>query len=126
MKRSFAVLGLAAASLFASPPALSAEPVTDPEFTLEQYQALTIAERTLYIAGLADMLDAAAAMAPHDKRLPLIAACTHGFGRDDLISAVEAGASHIQMKWAATAPAAEWFIVTMINVCQLQLPPPEQ
>jgi hypothetical protein len=65
-------------------------------------------------------------MAPSNNRLPVIAACTHGFGRDDLISAVEAGAEHIKMKWAETAPAAEWFLTTMIYVCQLQLPPPEE
>jgi hypothetical protein len=123
MKRSFAVLTFALSLL---PVPLAAQAPADPEFTLGQYQALTIEQRTLYIAGLADMLDAAAAMAPSNNRLPIIAACTHGFGRDDLMSAVEAGAGHIQMKWAETAPAAEWFITTMIYVCQLQLPPPEQ
>lgn len=123
MKRSFAAVALA---LTLSPMPLAAQAPADPEFTLGQYQALTEAERTLYVAGLSDMLDVAALMAPNNTHLPPIAACTRGFGRDELRAQVERGAAHIKMKWAETAPAAAWFVTTMIQVCQLQLPPPGQ
>jgi hypothetical protein len=122
MQRSFAALALAAVLL---PLPLAAQ-APDAELTLGQYQALDEQQRTLYIAGLSDMLDAAAAMAPRHGRLPVIAACTHGFAATELRQAVEAGAPDMQIKWADTAPAAQWFVQTMILVCQLQLPPPEQ
>ncbi len=94
----------------------------DPEITLGAYQALPEGERTLYIAGLADALDASAAMTGN-QRLTIIATCTHGFDRTTLRETVEAGAPDIKMKWSEDAPAASWFITTMIYVCQLQLPP---
>jgi hypothetical protein len=122
MKRTIALLSLAT---FGLPLPLAAQSAA-PELTLGQYQALDEQARTLYIAGLADMLDVAAAMAPRNTHLPVIAACTHGFAAADLRQAVEAGAPDIQMKWADTAPMAQWFVQTMILVCQLQLPPPEQ
>ncbi|HKY93823.1 MAG TPA: hypothetical protein VJL84_00905 [Kiloniellales bacterium] len=122
MKARFA----AALALVLLPLPLAAQEPADPEFTLGQYQALSEADRTLYVAGLSDMLDAAAAMAPDNTHLPPIAGCTHGYGRDDLRSAAEEGAAHIKMKWSENAPAASWFVTTMIHVCQLQLPPPGQ
>lgn len=123
MKRSLAAVALA---VMLSPLPLAAQAPGNPEFTLGQYQALSEEERTLYVAGLSDMLDVAALMAPSNTHLPPIAACTHGFGRDELRAQAEQGAEHIKMKWAETAPAAAWFVTTMIHVCQLQLPPPGQ
>ena len=111
-----ALLALAFAS-----PAL-ADTVGAPEFTIESYGALPEGERALYLAGLADGLDAAAAMTGN-KRLTIIAACTNGFDRETLRQVVEEGAVDIEMKWAPDSPAASWFIQTMILVCQLQLPP---
>jgi hypothetical protein len=127
MKRSFAAVTLAllpALALQAPPRAAAAADA--PEITLGGYQALSEQERTLYVAGLSDMLDAAAVLAPNNTHLPVIATCTHGYTAADLRMAVEAGAEHIKMKWAETAPAAGWFLTTMIHVCQLQLPPPGQ
>lgn len=92
------------------------------KLTLEAYQALPEAERTAYIAGLADALDVAAAMGK-SERLKIIAACTHGFPAAALREAVEAGPPDMAFKWAADAPAANWFVQTMILVCQLQLQP---
>lgn len=92
------------------------------KLTLEAYQALPDAERTAYVAGLADALDAAAAMGK-SERLRIIAACTHGFAAETLRETVEAGPPDMAFKWAADAPAANWFIQTMILVCQLQLSP---
>ncbi len=92
------------------------------KLSLESYQALDEAGRTLYVAGLADALDAAAAMT-HNQRLTIIAACTHGFAADTLRETVERGDPNMMIKWAADTPAANWFIQTMILVCQLQLPP---
>jgi len=100
----------------------SADEVGAPEFTIERYGALSEGERALYLAGLADALDAAAAMTGN-KRLTIIATCINGFDREALRQAVEAGAVDIEMKWAPDSPAANWFIQTMIMVCQLQLPP---
>ena len=117
---------LAAALALSLLPLPLAAQMAEPEFTLGQYQALSESQRTLYVAGLADMLDAAALMAPDNTWLPPIATCTHGFNANDLRAAVETGPKDIMMKWAETVPAAEWFITTMIHVCQLQLPPPEQ
>jgi hypothetical protein len=123
MKRSFAALTLA---LMPALTPLAAVAADAPEITLGAYQALSEQERTLYVAGLSDMLDAAAMMAPDNTHLPPIATCTHGFTAADLRMQVEAGAANIKMKWAETAPAASWFLTTMIHVCQLQLPPPGQ
>ena len=106
---------------FASP-ALADAVVGAPEFTIESYGALPEDERALYLAGLADGLDAAAAMTGN-KRLTIIAACTNGFDRETLRQVVEEGAVDIEMKWAPDSPAASWFIQTMILVCQLQLTP---
>jgi len=121
MKARFvAVLALALLPLPAA-----ADAPTDPEFNLGQFQAMTPEQRTLYAAGISDMLDAAARIAPNDARIPPIAHCVNGFGRDELVPTAEAGAPHIKYKWSETAPAASWFVTTMIHVCQLQLPPPQ-
>lgn len=113
------VLLLAAAC--AQPTVAEAPPPT-PELTLEDYFLLSEGERRLYVAGLADALDAAAAMTKN-QRLTLIATCTNGFEAEALRQAVEAGPPDIQIKWAADTPAANWFTHTMTLVCQLQLPP---
>jgi len=123
MPRTHAVLAFAL--LLPAVPLAAAEP-TDPEFTLGQYQAMPQEDRAIYAAGLSDMLDVAALMAPNDARIPPIAHCTNGFGRDELAATAEAGAPHIKYKWAESAPAASWFVTTMIHVCQLQLPPTGQ
>jgi hypothetical protein len=41
-----------------------------------------------------------------------------------LVAIAQDGAADIQMNWAETAPAVEWFLTSMIYICQLQLPPP--
>jgi hypothetical protein len=113
----------AAALAFATlaPPALAQAPA--PEHTLETFQALPEAERTAYVAGLADALDLAAAMPGASERLRAVAGCTNGFDAAALRGAVEAGPEGMAVKWDASAPAAGWFVATMILVCQLQLPP---
>lgn len=111
---------LACALAAAAPPALAQDPA--PEHTLETYQALPEAERTAYVAGLADALDLAAAMPGASERLRAVAGCTNGFDAAALRGAVEAGPEGMAVKWDASAPAAGWFVETMILVCQLQLP----
>jgi hypothetical protein len=115
MQRILAVLALA---LTLSPLPLAAEAPTDPEFTLGQYQAMPLADRTFYIAGLSEMLEAAAAMAPSNDRMPAVAHCTGAYARDSLVAAAEAGSPDIKHKWSEHAPAAEWFFTTMTHVCK--------
>lgn len=117
MKRRLAVLALGLAIL---PLPLAAEGAKN---TIASYQAMSVEQRVIYIAGLADMLDMAAAMAPDNSHLPVLAECTDGFGRGQLLSALEAGATETASEWEPDAPAAVWFIDTMIYVCQLQLAP---
>ncbi|HKY93822.1 MAG TPA: hypothetical protein VJL84_00900 [Kiloniellales bacterium] len=119
MKRRLAALALGLTIL---PLPLAAE-TGQSKFTIASYEALSVEQRMVYIAGLADMLDLAAALAPDNSRLPVLAECTHGFGRDQLLSALEAGATETSSRWTPDAPAAAWFVDTMIYVCQLQLPP---
>jgi hypothetical protein len=119
MKHRLAALALGLAVL---PLPLAAETAA-PERTIASYQAMSVEERRVYLAGLADMLDSAAALAPDNSRLPLLAECTQGFGDDELLSALEAGANETRSEWAPDASAAVWFVDTMIYVCQLQLQP---
>ena len=122
MRRLLFAALLSTAPLALAPPSAGADEILEAHHTLETYQALPEAERTAYVAGLADALNAAAA-ATHNKRLTIIAACTQGFAPDKLRQAVETGPADLQIKWAASPPASAWFIQTMILVCQLQLPP---
>lgn len=112
---------LAAIVAAAAVPAAAQTPA--PEHTLETYQALPEAERTAYVAGLADALDLAAAMRGASERLGAVAGCIHGFDARALREVAEAGPAGMAIKWDAAAPAASWFVETMILVCQLQLPP---
>ena len=122
MRRLLFAALLSTAPLALSAPSAGAAEILEARHTLETYQALPEAERTAYVAGLSDALNAAAA-ATQNARLAIIAGCTQGFAPDELRQAVETGPADIQIKWAASAPAANWFVQTMILVCQLQLPP---
>ena len=102
------------------PAAALADSHEAPEFTRAGYFALQPEARSLYLAGLADGLDLAAAGAKSD-RLSAIAACLHGFDGDGLRDAVET--AEPVLTWPDETPAAGWAVATMIQVCQLQLPP---
>lgn len=117
MRSRLAALALGLAIL---PLPLAAEAAQN---TIASYQAMSVEQRVIYIAGLADMLDMAAALAPDNSHLPVLAECTNGFGRGELLSALEAGATQTASQWTTDAPAAVWFVDTMIYVCQLQLAP---
>lgn len=114
MKRSLAALALLLLPLAAQ--------ASDTEFTIDSFVALSVEQRSIYVAALADALDLAAAMAPENSHLPVLAECTHGYGRDALLSALDAGGRETASEWTGDAPAALWFVDTMIYVCQLRLP----
>jgi len=122
MKRTLAVLALCLCTL----PLTAVANVGSPEITIDSYAAMSVEQRMIYVAGLADTLDLAAAMAPDNQTLGDLAECTHGFGRDQLVSALEAGAKETASEWTVDAPASIWFVDTMIYVCQLQIPPLQQ
>ena len=117
MKRTLAAFALALAPL----PALADG--GGPERTIATYQSMGVEDRTVYLAGLADMLGKAAALSPNNSHLPQLAECTQGYSRDELLSAVEAAGNETQTEWDPSDSAAVWFIDTMIYVCQLQLAP---
>jgi hypothetical protein len=119
MKHSLAALALGLTLL---PLPLAAD-TAKAERTIASYQAMSVEERLVYIAGLADMLDRAAALAPANSHLPVLAECTQGFGQDELLSALEAAGNETRSEWSPDASAAVWFVDTMIYVCQLQLQP---
>ena len=117
MKHTLAALALALAPL----PAVADD--SGAERTIATYQSMSVADRTVFLAGLADMLDKAAALAPNNDHLPLLAECTQGYRDDELLSAVEAAATETRTEWETDDSAAVWFVDTMIYVCQLQLAP---
>jgi hypothetical protein len=121
MRRLLLAALFATAPLALAAPSVGADEILEAHHTLESYQALPEAERSAYVAGLSDALNAAAA-STGNRRLTLIAGCTQGFAPDELRRAAEEHVD-IQMRWSASAPASAWFIQTMILVCQLQLPP---
>lgn len=116
MRHLLLVLPLA----LALPAASLADTHEAPELTRAGYFALAPEVRSLYLAGLADGLDLAAAGAKN-ARLSAIAACLHGFDGDGLRDAIET--AEPRLEWPDDTPAAGWAVATMIQVCQLQLPP---
>lgn len=119
MRRLLLALPFALPLALASPAAL-ADAVTEPELTVGGYLALAEGERALYLAGLADALDYAAAGKASDN-LRLVATCVHGFDRETLREAIDG--AEPRLDWPDESSAAAWAVATMIQVCQLQMPP---